>query len=454
MAFSSYKTRLIIRIIFLLAVIFATGLSLVIASERNLFFIPLMLLVILALQVFDFIFYIRRIDRSLAIMLETLKDTEHTTTFNARDGMPLNRLYNTFNEVTEYIRKLKHDKEAQYEYLQTVVSHINIGIISVKGNNEIEFINKPALDLLGVDRPVDWKNLSALAPEFTMKIDDIRGKSSRLIEFNSGDTINRLSAKVATLVILGEELRIITFQDIRSEIEQKEAEAWQKLIRILRHEIMNSVTPISSMTETILMLVEDHLGASRKASDMTDADIDDIRESIVTIHERSEGLNEFLEQYREVTRIPVVKKAKVRLSGLVDKSIKLLDADLVANKIRTTVAHANPELEIYADSILIEQVMINIFKNSIEALSNASHKKIDIKTEGDLFSQVISVTDNGCGIPEKLLDEIFVPFFSTKKEGSGIGLSLARQIMQLHGGNIYATSTQGKETTLRMIFNQ
>ena len=452
MAYKSINTGFVARIVLLLAVIFGTGFSFVLRPEKELFFIPLMLLVVLILQVIEFVFYVKRISRSLQTILQTLKNTDHTTKFDLQAGSPLKELYHTFNEVTDYIRELKVEKEAQYGYLQTVIGHINIGIISLRDNNEIEFINEPALGFLGTSRPASWKDLSAMAPDFVKKTDEIQGKGSRLIEFKSGNNILRLSVKVSTLVILEEEFRIITFQDIRSELEQKEAEAWQKLIRVLRHEIMNSVTPISSMTETILMLVEDHLGASKKAADMTDEEIHDIRESLITIHDRSEGLHEFLEQYRELTRIPVAKKGWVTVSGLIDKSLRLLEADLSANDIRTTVIHGNPELQIYADSNLIEQVLINILRNSIEALAQTSEKGIDIRTEGNRHSQVITVTDNGCGITEKDLEEIFVPFYSTKEEGSGIGLSLSRQIMHLHGGDIYAASKSGKQTTLSLVF--
>jgi nitrogen fixation/metabolism regulation signal transduction histidine kinase len=452
MASRNFTTGLVIRIILLLATIFATGTMIVVAVERDLFFIPLMLAVILVLQVTEFVFYVKRINRTLATMMDTLKDADHTTTLSAKSGMPLKGLQRTLTEITEYIRKLKIEKVAQYEYLQSVVGHIHIGIISVRENDEIEFINDPALSLLGIERPENWDMLSDMAPRFTGMIDKIRGKGSTLVEYRTEQFHRWLSVKVSSLVILREEMRIITFQDIRAEIEQKEAEAWQKLIRILRHEIMNSVTPISSMTETILMLLEDHLGAARKASDLNDEDIRDIRESVSTIHDRSEGLNHFLEQYREVTRIPSLKKSDARVSDLVENALKLLETELEARDIETRISQGDPELEITADASLIEQVLINILKNSMEALNQEEKKTIEIRTGGDNRSKLITVTDNGHGISAGDMDEIFVPFYSTKKEGSGIGLSLSRQIMHLHGGEIFASSIQGEGTSMTLVF--
>ena len=453
MGFKSHNTGFIIRIFLLVVVVFGTGSTLVLAFEKELFFIPLLMFLVLALQVSEFLWYMKRINRPLITMLESLRNADIITKFDTRAGTSWKGSYKAFNEVADYIMSLRIEKEAQYGYLQAIISHIRIGIITLKGIRDIEFINNPALEILGVEKPESWEELSSMVPEFTGAINDIAGKASRLIELKSETGVKKLSVNVSTTIILNEEFRIITFQDIRSEIEKKESEAWQKLIRILRHEIMNSVTPISSMTETILMLVEGQPGKSRKISDMTDEDIRDIRESITTIHDRSEGLNEFLEQYREVTKIPEVKKSAVKVSLLLERSLRLLDADLSAQGVRTSVKHADPELKINADPHLIEQVLINIIKNSIEALHHTTEKRIDIKTFGSKQSQTVTVTDNGCGIPEKVLDEIFVPFYSTKEEGSGIGLSLSRQIMHLHGGDIFASSLPGKQTTFSLVFN-
>ena len=453
MVFRRYNTGLIARIVILLTTVFLCGLSIAMVREKELFFIPLLLFVILAFQVIEFIIYTNRINRNLATILESLKSTEHTTKFDTRAGMPLNKLYGTFNEVTAYIRNLKFEKEAQYEYLQTVISHMNIGIISLKESDQIQLINQSALDILGISKPGNWADLSSCVPEFATQSDKIKGKGSSLIDFTVKGMVKRLSLKVSTLVIFNEEFRIITFQDIRTEIEQTEVEAWQKLIRILRHEIMNSVTPISSMTETVLMLVEDHLGATKKTGELSDEDIIDIRESIKTIHDRSEGLLEFVERYREVTGIPHPKTEPISVRSLAERTVKLLETALSERGIRTSLKHQNPDLEIIADPNLMEQVLINLLKNSIEALKLTENKTIEIFSEGDRDSQLITITDNGCGIAAADLDEIFVPFYSTKVEGSGIGLSLSKQIMHMHGGDILVNSEPAVTTTFKLIFH-
>lgn len=452
MIFKRFNTGLIVRILLLLTTVFLSGLAMALIREKKLFFIPLLLIVILVFQVVEFIIYANRINRNLASILESLKSTEHTMTFDTRAGMPMKKLYGTFNEVSAYIRDLKFEKEAQFEYLQTVVSHMSIGIITIKESEQIQFINQPALDILGISKALTWKDLSSEVPEFAVQAQGITGKGGALIEFKRAETEKRLTVKASTLVILGEEYRILTFQDIRTEIDQTEVEAWQKLIRILRHEIMNSVTPISSMTETILMVVEDHLGSVKKTEELSDEDILDIRESIKTIHKRSEGLFDFVERYREVTQVPHPRTETLSVRSLTERTMKLLEPSIKEWGISIKVTHPHPDLEIVADPNLIEQVLINLLKNSVEALGQTESKHIEIVSGGDENSQSISITDNGCGIAAADLDEIFVPFYSSKEEGSGIGLSLSKQIMLMHGGNIVVRSEPEKGSTFKLIF--
>ena len=453
MAFRNFTTGIVVRIILLLAFTYLSGTTLAMMGEKDLLFLPLILLVILILLSVEFIIYTNRTNQNLSRFILHLKNADFTFKFsNKKAGKPYAKLYKAFDELTAMIKDIKIEKEAQFNYLETIVGHINIGIISLKDENEIVMINEPAKKILGITQPADWGEISAQLPDFAKEIGDMKGSSSRLVEFISKNDFKRLSVKISTMVILKEEFRIITFQDIRAEIDYKEVEAWHKLIRILRHEIMNSVTPISSMTETILMLVEDHVGRPKKKADLSDDDIDDILTSIRTIHERSAGLFEFVEKYREVSKIPPPDTEPIRVEELINNIAKLFEQELSTKGIELEIRAKNPPLEIQADKHLIEQVLINLVKNSIEALGTSDMKKIRIIYEGTTWTQVIRITDNGCGIEDEHLDEIFIPFFSTKESGSGIGLTLSKQIMQLHGGNIIADSKPGEETAFSLIF--
>jgi two-component system nitrogen regulation sensor histidine kinase NtrY len=453
MVFRNHATGLITRIVLLLINIYLTGFTASMMDEKDLFFLPLTLFLILIIQTIEFIYFSTRTKRELTRFIENLRKADFAIKFNdSVTGNPYKNLYEIFNEISDYITNIKLEKEAQFNYLQTVISHMMIGIICLKGEKEIVMINDPAIKILGIKKPGSWQEIINHSPDFTSQINTMRGSASKLIEINLHNDLVKLSVKMSNLIILGEEFRIITFQDIRTEIEQKEIEAWQKLIRILRHEIMNSVTPISSMTETVLMLVEDHLGTTRKATDLTNDDVADIRESVRTIHERSEGLYNFVEKYREVTRIPEPEIEIINVKNLIDRIIKLMEADLERNNIRIITESLNPSHTIKADSHLIEQVLINLIKNSIQALDQTEDKKLQITAEATPAHQSIKVIDNGCGIEEKDIDEIFVPFYSTRENGSGIGLSLSKQIMLRHGGNITVSSKPGKDTCFSLIF--
>jgi nitrogen fixation/metabolism regulation signal transduction histidine kinase len=453
MAFRNFTTGFVIRIILLLVFTYFSGATLSLIGQKDLFFLPLILLLILILISIEFIIYTHRTNQNLARFILHLKNADLSFKFNKeKTGKPYAELYAAFEELTKMIKDIKIEREAQFNYLETIVGHINIGIISLKNNNEIEMINQPAKKILGVAHYDSWGDIADRVPEFTDQVSKIKGGGSQLVDFISGKDLKRLSVRISTVVILNEEFRIITFQDIRAEIDYKEVEAWHKLIRILRHEIMNSVTPVSSMTETILMLVEDHLGQPKKSTDLSDDDIRDILASIKTIHERSEGLYEFVEKYREISKIPLPDKVPIAVGEMVNNIVKLFENDLSAEEIDIDVLPENPTMTIMADKHLIEQVLINLIKNSIEALSNEEKKSIKISSEESDSIKLIRVTDNGCGIEKEHMDELYIPFFSTKESGSGIGLTLSKQIMQLHGGNIIAESSPGEETTFSLIF--
>jgi two-component system nitrogen regulation sensor histidine kinase NtrY len=453
MAFKNFTTGVVVRIILLLAFTYLSGTTLALMGRKDLFFLPMILLVVLILLSIEFIIYTNRTNQNLARFILHLKNADFSFRFNYKKaGKPYIKLYEAFDELTAMISDISIEKEAQFNYLQTIVGHINIGIISLKEEDEIVMINEPAKKILGLTQTVTWDDISRQAPDFAKVVSGIKGGGSAMAEYISGNDFKRLSVKLSTMRILKEEFRIITFQDIRAEIDYKEVEAWHKLIRILRHEIMNSVTPVTSMTETILMLVEDHLGQSKKSADLSDDDIHDILMSIRTIHERSEGLHAFVEKYREISKIPPPHKEDIMLDELIRNITGLFEQEISNEGIRMEIVTNNPSLVIRADKHLIEQVLINLVKNSMEAVSENTKKIIKIISEGTPDLQVIRIKDNGCGIEKEYLDEVYIPFFSTKESGSGIGLTLCKQIMQLHGGNIMAESKPGKETTFSLVF--
>lgn len=455
MIYKYYHILLILRIILLLFNIFLTGTAFLMMGQRDLFFLPLILVIVLVLQVVDFILYSNRSNREIARFINNLSHQDLSEKFETKSlGPPFKQLYRSLNNVVAELEKIKLEKEAQFNYLQIILSSINIAILSVRDDDTIVLLNDSAKDLLGIEENSSWTNVREKHSRLVIEIDQIKGRANKLIEVDIETELKHLSVNVSLVVILGSRYRIITIQDIRSEIEQKEIESWHKLIQILRHEIRNSVTPITSMTETIVMLVEDQLGRPKKPSVLSEQDMEDIHSSIQTVHDRSERLYQFVEKYRSLTRIPPLQKEKIPIQGLVKNVYALFHKELEEKGIQFIMDKMDDKVVIDADPSLIEQVLINLVKNSIEALPVRKNGEIILSVIDSAKRIIIREEDNGQGIQPSDLQDIFLPFFTTKKEGMGIGLSLSRQIMNLHGGTLSVESVRGENTSFSMVFNK
>lgn len=297
-------------------------------------------------------------------------------------------------------------------------------------------------------------------------IDNLGGISKSLVttlyELNSGERAlvkihNR--DEILQLVISGTEFRLrernyklASIQNIQTELEEQELDAWQKLIRVLTHEIMNSVTPIASLASTLNDLVSSQ-GEGEAPERLSEESRSDVVGGLDTIQKRSEGLLHFVEAYRNLTRVPAPDLKIFAVKKLLDRVANLMREEVKRSMVAINVAVQPRDLELTADQELVEQILINILKNAIQALKDRGGAKIDLTSRIDARGRVIiQVTDNGCGIPEELQDKIFIPFFTTKEDGSGVGLSLSRQIVRLHHGSISVTSVPGEETTFTLRF--
>ncbi len=422
-------------------------------GDRRLFFNQIILAAILSIQVAELIRYVTHTNRELSRFLNSIRHSDFAITFrNSGMGHAFRELEDSMSEIINTYKQVKIEKEAQFHFLQMLVSQLHVGIIALDKEEHITLINQTAQMLVGIPLLKNWKILRQENPGFVREIDQLGSDGRKLIEVRSPEH-RLLSVDVRTLLILGKPARLITFQDINSEIEQKEIEAWHKLIRILTHEIMNSVTPIASLTETMQGMLQNKNGSQLTVSQLEDHTISDIRFSLDTIHKRSEGLLTFVENYRQLTRVPRPQIQTIDVSSFVDGIKTLMMNDLIRRQI-TLESYISPGLVLEADPVLLEQVLINLLTNSIHALDNTSGPMVTIRAHEEHSRTIIEVTDNGKGISPKEISEIFIPFFTTKKEGSGIGLSLSKQIMSLHKGSIRVASEAGVGTTFFLYFPQ
>lgn len=423
-------------------------------GDPRLFFNQIILGIILILQIAELIRFVNQTNRELARLFMAIRHSDFSVTFRQGAlGKSFKDLQESMTEIIHAYKLVKIEKEAQYHFLQMMVRQIHIGIISLQ-NDDVILINPTAERLLKITGLKNWKLIQQLNPMLAQEFERMGDNGRKLIEVRSHDETKILAVDVSTLVILDKPHKLITLQDINSEIEQKEIEAWHKLIRILTHEIMNSVTPITSLTETMQGLLTDKQGRQKPLPAITDETISDIRFSLHTIHKRSEGLLDFVDNYRKLTKVPKPVLETINVRSFLGNIEKLMNHELARQDIRLTVTVEDDALTISFDPRLIEQVLINLITNSTHALEDCTDKTIRIKAYLTGQSPTIEVSDNGQGIPEKVLKEIFVPFFSTKKNGSGIGLSLSKQIMALHNGSIKVTSRPGEGTSFYLSFKR
>ncbi len=419
-------------------------------ARTDLFFNQIILLGVIIIQVSELIRFITYTNRELAKLLLAIRYSDFSISFKGKRGKSFQELQDAFVEIIEAFKKVSVEKEAQFRFLQVIVDNIKVGVIAIKEDYEIELMNQASEKILKIATPNYWKQMQQLLPHFSAELEEMGDNEKRLLELNIKGEKLQVSAQVNRLKILNYRYTIITFQDIKSEIEQKEIEAWHKLIRILTHEIMNSVTPVTSLSETILMMLEEE-GKPKQKEDLTEEDLEDVRFSLQTIQKRSEGLLHFVDDYRRLTKIKTLELEEVDSEDLL-KSLEMLLKKEVEKSGASIEIQSMKSMSIAMDRKLIEQVLINLITNARHAVESRNEGHIEVIARTSEGQPVIEVNDNGTGIDEGKLEEIFIPFFSTKEHGSGIGLSLSKQIMKKHKGDLTVKSELGKGSTFILSF--
>jgi two-component system, NtrC family, nitrogen regulation sensor histidine kinase NtrY len=409
----------------------------------------ILLSLLVILQIYSLIQYVDKTNRDLGRFLRAIKYSDFSQSFSAQGlGGSHRELGQAFSEVIQEFHRARAEKEENYHYLQTIINHIGIGIIGFREDSEVELINLAAKKLFRIAHLKNIKNLESIHSELPGKIAGLKSGRKILLQVNRQDDYLQLAASATELRVRQHKIMLISLQNIQSELEEKEMEAWQNLIRVLTHEIMNSVTPISSLASTARDLLERQESPAVQSETMQD-----IRNAVQTIEKRSAGLLHFVDQYRQLTRIPKPEFNIFPVITLFERVQHLMFSQLAAKSVTLAIQVEPRTLELTADMELLEQVLINLVKNAFEAVVDRSAPAIRLVATTDGFGRpVIQVIDNGPGIREDVLEKIFIPFFTTKKEGSGIGLSLSRQIIRMHGGSIRASSRPAEETVFTIKF--
>lgn len=417
--------------------------------------IQLSTLLICALIIFQLFSLLKFLDINRELIVQFIKQEPSKNQVQsdtpAWTGKEDQELIQRYNLLQQKLSNLRNEKDAQSQYLKTIVQHLGIGLMTFDRTGNIQIINTTAKKLLKVKHLKNISGLAEFSEPLVNSFQSLKTGDQDLIKIQHEGYTYQLSIYAIELTLKGEPFKLITLQNIQSELEEKEMEAWQNLIKVLTHEIMNSVTPISSLAATVDGDLSNNIEENKDHYEINKEDLDDIHQAIQTIQRRSEGLIRFVSDFRNLTRIPIPQLKEVRVKEIFQRVITLLKHDLDQDNISVFTSIKPAELLLKVDPELIEQVMINIVKNAIQALEEEPQKEIKLSARRDKNNVTIRIKDNGAGIDEEALGKIFIPFFTTKKNGSGIGLSLSKQIMRQHKGAIKVVSNLdvGTEFSLR-----
>lgn len=418
-------------------------------------YIAVNLIVLLIIQIILLVNYLNRINRDLVSFFSAVTGDDSSLKYKkTATSRSFERLYELFDQVSEKIQNLKIENTQRSFYLQYLVENAGIGIMTYTMEGKIDIINPSAKSLLNLAPQKRVQSINDLDPRLRLQINQLRAGEPCLIRLERKHNVLHLSIRASEFKIHEETIRLLTIQNIKNELEENELLSWQKLIRTLTHEIANSIGPINSSIKTIKSFYEKENSGSSSEIQISGSEIlaDTIR-GLNIIDERAQGLLEFVDKFRSLTTVPVLNLSSFSVFDLLKNIERLLVNDILLYKIDLSIEVMPESLRLTADKQLIEQILINLMTNSIQALDLQAHKKIKLTAYADHSGRIsVHVADNGKGISEEITDRIFVPFFTTKEKGSGIGLSFSRQIMRLHNGTISFTSVPGIETVFSLGF--
>ncbi|MCR9288049.1 MAG: ATP-binding protein [Bacteroidetes bacterium] len=440
--FKSFRVIITLRILFIIALV----LALVYCFSYTEYYITMFILVVvIVLTVGDMIHKVNQSNRDFTAFLLGIKYEDFSATYSGHHkGKTFGEMYDAFNQINRKFLNIKAEKEANHQYLQTIVEHVSVGLLCLDEEGNVFMMNKALKKLLRKPYLVNAEALKKIDKNLYEVVQRLHSGDKELLKITIDNKIVQLSISALEFKLQKQSLKLVSMQNIQSELEERELEAWQKLIRILRHEIMNSISPIVSLTSTIEGMM--------KGGKLEGEDLDDVKAAIRAIRNRSEGLMHFTETYRNLTRIPPPKFQIVDVRLLVQRLSTLLKPAFEKDHINFQMQMPNSPVNCSIDPELLEQVLINLIKNAIEAVNGSEKPTITVTAQKEQSGKTtISVIDNGKGIEEGELDEIFVPFYTTKVEGTGIGLSLSRQIVRMHKGRLFVQSVVGEGTVFTIV---
>lgn len=402
-------------------------------------------LVLAILLGWNLLYYINSVHRKLAFFFEAIKNEDGTLHFpENQNSKHLKGLHRNMNRINHLLTDMKVRQAHSERFFMEFMKRSASGLIAVDPEGFVEIVNEAALKLIGLKNLTHLDRLEQHNPALFALMQNLKPGQSESLKIAEGNELRQLAIKEVRIRFSEKEYRIFSLYDIRSEMEENELETWQKLIRIMTHEIMNSIAPISSLSQTLTgFFVKD--GHTVKLESLQQKEVDNTAQGLAVIGERAEGLRSFVDNYRKLSHLPQPQFKPIILNHWLESLKLLFESQRIEHGIGLSITNHYPKREFLGDEKLLTHVVLNLLNNATEALQGRENKSISITVAQTATGALqLKVTDNGKGFHEEERDKIFLPFYTTRENGSGIGLSLSRQIMRLHKGSISARSVVGE----------
>lgn len=422
----------IIQVVFLVATVTLLAWS-ILRSEY--IAVPALIATIALLQILGLVRYVEHHVDTLEQFFAAINYEDFTQHF-VNDDVDA-ELRGAFNRVLERFQDARAERDVQANYLEVVVRHVPVPLMAARPDGSLRLVNNPAKRLIGVGALRHLDELAQLGSDLPSQIKSIEPGEQRLLQAQIRDVPAELRVSVSEIRLGGETERLYSIENLSGELTARESSAWRNLIRVLTHEIMNTLTPVTSLAQTCGTMIDDPDSTA------------DLREAIETIARRSEGLMQFVARYRELLKVPQPVPSTINVRATLESVVTLMADSLRETDVTIDVSPVS--LEVRADPSLLDQLLLNILKNASDAMSDVAAPALLLSANMEYGRVVIRISDNGPGIPDSVVDQIFIPFFTTKRDGSGIGLSLSRQIMTAHRGEI-AINRKDDRTIVSLVF--
>jgi nitrogen fixation/metabolism regulation signal transduction histidine kinase len=397
--------------------------------------------------------FVSRTNRELARFLDAVRFADYSQRFDFdKAGSGFAELGRTFTRIIDEMRKRRTGQESEMRHLKALIEHIPVPLMTVHADDAITLQNNAARRLFGAAHVTRINDLRQFGPGFARAVDEAIPGDRELVTFTVEGAEYQLTLAATEIIIDGDRERLISLQDIQSEIDATQAEAWQDLVRVLTHEIMNSITPVTSLAQTAAELVDDVVRETGPESPIAE-ELEDVQSAVATVARRSDSLLQFIDSYRQISRLAPPEKKRVALADLFETVTSLAQAEW-SDPGASLASNVEPSgLYVYADRDLLEPVLLNLLRNAWQATKDRDEPRIELRGRlNRRGNTVIEIEDNGHGVPEEIATKIFVPFFTTREGGSGVGLALARQVMIAHGGFIRLGNKSAAGTVFTLTF--